>query len=81
MAGAREPRETRALRDVILTVRGAVSALLLLVGIAATLGAGGSLMLMGSGFLLFLVAKLSLFQRGIAISWGSTRMSVGFRFC
>ena len=55
--------------------------LVLLLGMLAMLGPGGAMLLMGSGFALFLVAKLSVFRRGIYVSWGSRAMSAPFRAC
>jgi hypothetical protein len=37
-----------------------------------------STVLMFSGFLCFLIAKVSLFREGVWISWGSSRMGKGY---
>jgi len=46
-----------------------------------TLGLSGALLLTGFGFVLSLIAKLSLFAKGINVSWGSKSMSSIFRTC
>ena len=55
--------------------------LIMLLGIVVASGMGGALLLMTAGFLLFLIAKLSLIARGVYVSWGSRRMSPAFRVC
>jgi hypothetical protein len=52
-----------------------------LLGMVATLGPVGAVLLMGIVFALFLAAKRSLVRRGIYMSWGSRDMPAMFRVC
>ena len=48
---------------------------------AASVGPALPLAILTTGFALFLIAKLSIIRQGILLSWGSRRMSRGFRTC
>lgn len=54
---------------------------IILFALLVTIGRHGALLLSCLGFILFLTAKISLFVKGIYISWGSKSMSHGFRTC
>lgn len=65
----------------IITVSSDLFLPVMLIGIVFALGLGRATLLMTIGFLLFLMAKLSLIVRGVYVSWGSRRMSPAFRVC
>lgn len=54
---------------------------MILLGLLIASGPFGAILLSCLGFILFLMAKVSLLVNGIYISWGSKSMSRGFRAC
>ena len=54
---------------------------MILIGLMATIGRGGAVLLTCLGCFLLVISKISVFRKGVFTSWGSKVVSPSFRAC